>query len=158
MLLGAKLFDQPGDADDQFRFPRANPFDFAGNDVIDASALFATADANTTVLGIVAYGGAGNDSITGSQAADHLAGGSGNDTINGGRGVDMIYGDSGFNVDPITRTLLVPVIDGGYASLPFGAVRDELIAGSDTIGAGDGDDVVFGDHGIAQQDVPRGRV
>ena len=38
--------------------------------------------------GIIAYGGAGNDTIIGSQASDFLAGGSGNDTIMGGRGGD----------------------------------------------------------------------
>ncbi|MCB1901934.1 MAG: hypothetical protein KDH16_21765, partial [Rhodocyclaceae bacterium] len=81
LRTGPKLFDQVGTADDDFRFPRANPFDHAGNDVIDASALFVGADPNTTVLGIAIYGGGGNDTIYGTQAADHLAGGSGDDTI-----------------------------------------------------------------------------
>ena len=119
LVLGLKLFDQAATADDLFRFPRANPFQRAGNDVIDASALFTSADHNTTTAGITIYGGAGNDTIIGTQAADHLAGGSGDDTIIGGRGLDLIYGDSGFNVDPITRTLLVPTIDGGYRHSVF---------------------------------------
>jgi hypothetical protein len=51
LVLGAKLFDQVATADDLFRFPRANPFDHAGNDFIDASALFTQADVETTALG-----------------------------------------------------------------------------------------------------------
>ncbi|HEY9237367.1 MAG TPA: hypothetical protein VIP10_00890, partial [Burkholderiaceae bacterium] len=159
LVLGAKLFDQVGTADDFFRFPRANPFDFAGHDIIDASAMFfGVADADLPGVGITVYGGAGNDTLTGSRAGDHLAGGSGDDTIAGNAGSDLIYGDSGFNVDPITRTLLVPTIDAGYGTLPFGPVRDEMIAGEDTLNGNDGDDVIFGDHGTVQQDVPRGRV
>ncbi|MGH6960278.1 MAG: calcium-binding protein, partial [Dongiaceae bacterium] len=158
LVLGAKLFDQVGTADDLFRFPRASAFDFAGHDVIDASALFPAAGNNGSEVGITVYGGAGNDTLTGTQLGDHLAGGSGNDLINGQRGIDLIYGDSGFNVDPFTRTLIVPVIDGGYATLPFGPVRDSLAAGSDTLNGDAGDDVIFGDHGVAMQDVPRGRV
>ena len=52
----------------------------AGNDIIDASALFAdpcTQRGNLPTVGFTAYGGAGNDLIIGSQAGDHLAGGSG---------------------------------------------------------------------------------
>ena len=33
-----------------------------------------------------------------------------------------------------------------------------MVAGSDTIDGDAGDDVIFGDHGVVQQDVPRGRV
>lgn len=159
IALSAKLFDQVGTADDAFRFPRANPFTSAGNDVIDASALFAgMPDAQLPGVGIAIYGEAGNDSITGSQAGDHIAGGSGDDVIDGQRGGDLIYGDSGFNVDPITRTLLVPTTDGGYGTLPFGPVRDALVAGHDNIAANDGDDVIFGDHGTIKQDAPRGTI
>jgi Ca2+-binding RTX toxin-like protein len=156
IVPGNKLFDQVGTADDQFRFPRANPFRFAGNDIIDASALFAGADVNTTVLGVAVYGGAGNDVITGSQAGDHLAGGSGDDSIRGQDGLDLIYGDSGFNVDPITRTLRVPTLDEGVGSLGFGPVRDAMVAGTDSLEGNGGDDVIFGDHGLVVQNAPRG--
>ncbi|HQV08466.1 MAG TPA: calcium-binding protein, partial [Thauera sp.] len=158
LRTGPKLFDQVGTADDDFRFPRANPFDHAGNDVIDASALFVGADPNTTVLGIAIYGGGGNDTIYGTQAADHLAGGSGDDTIYAGGGLDLVYGDSGFNVDPITRTLVMVTHDLGYGSLAFGPVRDQLVAGKDKLYGGTGNDVIFGDHGVVQQIVPRGTI
>ena len=43
------------------------------------------------MLGVAIYGGAGNDTIWGTQAADHLAGGSGDDTIYAGAGLDLVY-------------------------------------------------------------------
>ena len=94
--------------DDEWVFPLANPYDYAGNDIIDAQRPVRriTCDATSCALptvGFTAYGGAGDDLIIGSQAGDHLAGGSGDDTILGLRGVDHIYGDSGVNVDILTR-------------------------------------------------------
>ena len=52
----------------------------AGDDVLDASA---------SSLGVTFYGGAGNDTISGSQAGDHLAGGSGDDEIHGLAGAGL---------------------------------------------------------------------
>ena len=47
-----------------FFFPLANPYHFAGNDVIDASALFAGVAAGALpTVGFTAYGGAGDDLI-----------------------------------------------------------------------------------------------
>ena len=66
---------------------------------------------NLPTIGITAYGGAGNDTIIGSQAGDHLAGGSGDDTILGLRGVDHIYGDNGVNVNIFTRWLDIPWVN-----------------------------------------------
>ena len=62
--------------DDEFVFPLANPFGLAGNDIIDASALFAELDsADLPTIGITAYGGAGNDLILGSQTRRSPGGG-----------------------------------------------------------------------------------
>ena len=47
-------------------------FNNPGNDTIDASAMPDKADG---FVGVVIYGGAGNDTIKGSQDDDHLAGG-----------------------------------------------------------------------------------
>jgi len=55
----------------------------AGNDVITAAGLAAG------VIGLTIDGGAGNDTITGSQGNDTLMGGDGNDTVIGGRGNDV---------------------------------------------------------------------
>ncbi|WP_201742286.1 hypothetical protein [Mangrovicoccus ximenensis] len=99
--------------DDEWVFALANPFDLHGNDIIDASALFADeADGGVfRSVGITAYGGMGNDLIIGSQTGDHLAGGSGDDIIIGQRGTDHIYGDSGFNVNILTRGLTVTTVN-----------------------------------------------
>jgi Ca2+-binding RTX toxin-like protein len=164
--------------DDEWVFPLADPFRHHGNDIIDARALFAGADLPS--VGFTAYGGAGNDTIYGSQTGDHLAGGSGDDLIYGQRGVDHIYGDSGFNVDILTRALSTatvnesprPTIDlarirfinNGTTIEPAPSpVADPLNAGRDTIYGdgpgsasgiqGDFDDVIFGDHGVVIQQV-----
>src|SRR6266446_4847767 len=52
-----------------------------GNDTLSAAMLFA----NTA---LTLDGGAGNDTIIGSQGADQLLGGDGNDVVTGGRGND----------------------------------------------------------------------
>ena len=157
LTFGPKLFDQVGTADDLFQFARANPYTLNGNDVIDAHELDLShmVPLNGTVtVGLIVYGGGGNDTIKGSQAGDHLAGGSGDDTIEGNGGDDHIYGDSGFNVDPITRTLFVVTsVNATYSPAPP-AVRDALLAGQDNIKGGSGDDIIFGDHGIVTQAVP----
>jgi len=54
-----------------------------GSDTIDASGLAAG------TIGLAIDGGAGNDTITGSQGADLLSGGDGNDLVTGGRGNDV---------------------------------------------------------------------
>ncbi|HSO02245.1 MAG TPA: hypothetical protein VLS46_06935, partial [Gaiellaceae bacterium] len=188
--FGPKPFDPftkiPDDQneDDEWTFPLGNPFDYAGNDVIDARALFADvactpASCLLPSVGFTAYGGAGNDIIFGSQAGDHLAGGSGDDEILGQRGVDHIYGDSGFNVNVLDRGLtvatenasplpsvtLIGFLQNGTTIEPVPSpVADTLDAGRDVIhGEGLGadlggpqqayDDVIFGDHGEAIQQV-----
>jgi Ca2+-binding RTX toxin-like protein len=54
-----------------------------GADIINAAAL------PPGIMSLVIDGGAGNDTITGSQGADLLLGGDGNDTVIGGRGNDV---------------------------------------------------------------------
>jgi Ca2+-binding RTX toxin-like protein len=51
--------------------------------------------ASSNVLGAVIQGGAGRDSITGSNQADTLSGNSGHDTILGGHGNDSLLGGPG---------------------------------------------------------------
>ena len=120
--FGPKPFDpfykvpESQNEDDEWLMPVADPFDFFGNDIIDASGLFSWITCNTTscplpTVGFTAYGGEGDDLIVGSQAGDHLAGGSGNDTILGVRGTDHIYGDGGINVDIFTRGLRVESVN-----------------------------------------------
>jgi Ca2+-binding RTX toxin-like protein len=141
--------------DDEWIFPVADPFDFAGNDVVDASGLFAwiTCDAtcsNLPTVGFTAYGGAGDDLIVGSQAGDHLAGGSGDDTILGLRGVDHVYGDGGVNVDILTRGLTIPFANATPAPTldPRNPGGDQTIAPAPMPNADDlvaGHDVIHGE-------------
>ena len=137
--------------DRDFRFPLANPYAYAGNDVIDAHTLFAGASTLPSV-GLTIDGGPGNDTITGSQAGDHITGGSGNDLIDGQGGNDEISGDDGFNINVIRRLLTVvnstPNNDPTVLNPPPApAVGDSLKAGDDSISGGTGDDVIFADHG-----------
>lgn len=63
----------------------------AGNDTINATEL--------TSARLVARGGDGNDTITGSSQADDLQGGNGSDVISGKNGADVI--DGGADTDEI---------------------------------------------------------
>jgi Ca2+-binding RTX toxin-like protein len=79
----------------------------AGNDNINAAALPAA------IIGLTIDGGAGNDTITGSQGNDTLIGGDGNDFVNGGRGNDTASlgnGDDTFVWNPGDGS---DVVDGG---------------------------------------------
>src|SRR5207244_2963310 len=158
--------------DDEWVFPLANPYDYAGNDIIDASGLFAgiVCDAtcsNLPSVGFTAYGGAGNDLIIGSQTGDHLAGGSGDDEIRGERGADHIYGDSGVNVNILTRGLTIDVenhspgpeitragfIDNGTTIEPTPSpVADLMDAGRDLI-YGEGAGTILGGPQSAYDDI-----
>ena len=174
------VLNRVGNSAPFFVFPLANPFQYSGNDVIDAHLLdWSDAPATTSIagslrpIGVTIYGGAGDDTIIGSQTGDQLAGGSGNDTILGQRGQDIIYGDSGFNVDLITRLLTVAVTGTGPAGYPAAQFKnkDGLTAGKDLLyGEGPGsapapatnvygndDDIIFGDLGVVTQDVSGAR-
>ena len=84
--------------------------------------------AQLPTIGVTIYGGAGQDTIIGSQAGDILAGGSGDDLILGQRGRDLIYGDSGINLDVITRVLTVATANASSLQ-----TADSLFAGHDVL-------------------------
>ena len=168
-----KVLNRVGNSAPFFVFPLANPYQYSGNDVIDAH-LLDWADATNALppVGLTAYGGAGNDLIIGSQTGDHLAGGSGDDTILGQRGDDHIYGDSGFNVDLITRASSTwpPSAPArpGYADGEVQRTRTASSPGNDllygegagsapaatTTTVGNDDDIIFGDHGVVTSTSP----
>src|SRR5262249_16617782 len=117
------VLNRVGNSAPFFVFPLANPYQYSGNDIIDAHLLDLVdhTEVGTQTLrpiGVTIYVGPGNDTIIGSQTGDQLAGGSGNDVIMGQRGQDIIYGDSGFNVDLIKRLLTVAVDGTGPAGYP----------------------------------------
>ncbi|MHC4561200.1 MAG: hypothetical protein ACYS8X_00330 [Planctomycetota bacterium] len=107
-----------------------------GNDTIDASAA---------AFGATYYGGVANDTILGGSGADRIAGGGGEDVLGGNAGDDLILGDSGFDVDRETRVTTIAV-----TGTPGEDNFD--LPGGDTINPGEGEDIVFGDHGVITQD------
>jgi Ca2+-binding RTX toxin-like protein len=132
-----------------------------GNDTIDASAMLEQGD---SFVGVVIYGGAGNDSITGSQDDDHLAGGTGGDTISAQGGNDHLYGDSSFNVNlSLFAQDQVTPFDAGIP-LELAKINSMFtvpvtaIAGEDVLYGDAGDDVIFGDHGVIDQVIGTRRI
>ncbi|WP_236960757.1 beta strand repeat-containing protein [Methylobacterium durans] len=103
------------------------------NDRIDASGA--------TGL-VIIDGGAGNDTLIGGQGRNIIAGGTGNDTITGGPAADIIVGDSSFNLDDVLR--IVTIADP--------AIAEARAAGTDTIDAKGGSNIILGDHGQIHQD------
>jgi hypothetical protein len=149
-----------GNGAPDFVFPVANPFQYAGNNVINASQLYAgIPNGQLPPIGLTVYGGPGNDIILGSQAGDQIAGGSGNNTILGERGANDIYGADGFNVNLITRQL--QIVTTNSSTYPD---RDPLQAGNNLIYGnipgdytttdvyGDYDNTIFGALGVITQD------
>ncbi len=112
--LGTKPFpNQLGNGFPIFVVPVAAPFRFHGNNVLDASALYASAPAaEVPAFGLTMYGGGGDDLLIGSRARDFLFGGGGvdGDIIQGQNALngDLVDYDSGVNVHIITRALSFP--------------------------------------------------
>lgn len=118
----------------------------------------------TSVDSNSAFGEAGDDTITGGDAAETLDGGSGNDSVSGYDGDDFLYGGEG--MDLLNGGGDQDVLDGGAGddrllgggsndSLFGSAGHDELIGnsgedfldgsdGQDTLDAGDGNDLLLG--------------
>jgi Ca2+-binding RTX toxin-like protein len=81
---------------------------------------------------VVVEGGAGNDQITGGDAADALIGDTGNDSIFGGAGGDNLFGDYGHDL-----------LDGGIDNDTLLSFGDSIV---DTLVGGSGDnDIAFAD-------------
>jgi VCBS repeat-containing protein len=112
-----------------------------GNDCIDASAL--------TQIGVVLYGGAGNDRLTGGAGNDRMDGGSGDDELNGGCGNDVLVG--GLGKDCLNGGDGNDLLDGGSDNdqLSGGKGNDLLIAdaGDDCLKGEDGNDILVGGAG-----------
>ena len=79
---------------------------------INLAAGTATGVGGTTTFTSIenAYGGGGNDTITGNAGANVLIGDGGNDAFTGGGGADMIQGGTGTDTASYTGTLLATAI------------------------------------------------
>jgi hypothetical protein len=118
------------------------------NDVVNFGGL----DFNVSGVGI--NGGAGNDTIIGSNSpntifgngtassSDVLYGGTANDTIVGGAGQAIIHGGAGDDV--LIAASGATVIQGGAGNDNISSAGD---AGNDTLRGGPGDDTVTGGSG-----------
>jgi hypothetical protein len=105
-----------------------------------------------------AYGGDGNDTLTGGAAGDYLDGGNGNDTLIGNAGNDRLYGGAnedtlygGDHDDYLSGDAGNDILKGelGNDTLHGLAGNDQLWGsdGNDKLYGGDGDDLLSGDWG-----------
>ncbi len=105
--------------------------------------------AETGVIIENAWGGAGNDDITGNQADNVLWGRDGNDTIDGQRGDDTLHGNDGH--DTLKGGGGNDTLYGGYGNdILEGGAHDDLIYGGhdhDELTGGDGVDQLYGELG-----------
>jgi Ca2+-binding RTX toxin-like protein len=101
-----------------------------GNDLFD----------NDSAVPSVAYGGDGNDTLTGGRGKDRLFGQGGSDLLDGGTGADSLSGGAG-NDTAAGGT--------GDDSVAGGAGHDFLYGadGNDTVDGGDGNDSLYGGDG-----------
>jgi hypothetical protein len=70
-----------------------------------------TLNPSTVPTDIFAYGGLGNDRLTGGHGSDQLYGGGNNDTLHGGVGRDRLFGETG--IDTLTGISGEDVLSGG---------------------------------------------
>ena len=133
-----------------------------GNNVVSLSSFTVDAatwiqwvhDNNNAAADNLFFGG--NDSITGSNQADHLDGGAGHDIIWGLDGADTIIGGDGndhlYGQSPNGGTDLGDSISGGAGSdyLQGNAGNDTLSGGdgSDRINGGKDNDLISGGNGV----------
>ena len=87
---------------------------------INLAAGTATGVGGTTTFTSIenAYGGGGNDTITGNAGANVLIGDDGNDVFTGGGGADIIQGGAGTDTASYTGTLLATAITGAADADP----------------------------------------
>ena len=90
-------------------------------------------------------GGDGDDELLGQHGADIIFGGSGVDDISGGDGDDVIYGER--DTDPLSAGEAGIDVDVTFPVFAEQDATDAGTAGGDTIHAGLGNDIVFGNAG-----------
>lgn len=123
---GDDTFDFSGFTADQQIDLRNEHFSNVGGMIGNVSISAVVRDGEGNIVNIIenAFGGSGNDTITGNDAANHLKGNAGNDTLLGGKGNDLLDGGAGTDD-----------LDGGKGknTYIFSALSDSTTAGSDTI-------------------------
>jgi Ca2+-binding RTX toxin-like protein len=121
-----------------------------GNDSLSVS--------DTIRVPVIAFGGAGNDTLRGGGGGDQLHGEWGDDTLVGGGGDDRLYGS--YNNDYLSGEAGNDVLDGGDHDdrLVGGSGLDVLYgrAGNDRLDGGGGQDFLDGGTGDDRLDGGRG--
>ena len=110
---------------------------------INLGAGTATGVGGTTTFTSIenAYGGDGNDTITGNVGANTLIGNGGNDAFTGGGGADVIQGGTGTDTASYTGTLLATAITAVVDADPATAGNQ---AGWQVSAGGEGTDLLTG--------------
>lgn len=107
---------------------------------------------------VAAFGGAGDDTLTGGDATDHLVGGAGDDTLDGAGDNDILDGGDGADIlvggdgdDTLTGGAGADTLQGGSgADLLNGGAGDDILdggSGADTLIGGSGADKLTGGRG-----------
>ena len=130
-----------------------------GNNIVagDNAVLTLTSGAAIKLV-VLAPATGGVDTITAGAGRDVIVGGTAGDTINAGNGDNVVAGDQAtitFNSGTFaTLTPTTPEI-GGVDTITTGSGNDRIVAGTaaDWIDAGDGHNVVIGDHATIIQEL-----
>ncbi len=112
----------------------------SGDNLVDLSTVGSRDFTNAGGVGVTLLGGAGNDTISGSEFADNIDGEAGDDFIQGGSGSDMLVG--GADDDTIYGGSGADNADGGLGN-------DSILgnSGKDTLLGNDGADIIVGGGG-----------
>ncbi|MHB1215670.1 MAG: beta strand repeat-containing protein, partial [Thiobacillus sp.] len=102
----------------------------AGTSAGRSYVIFGSTSGAFSQTAVDQLGTSGNDTLTGTVAAETLVGGAGNDTLTGGGGADVLYGGSGddsivVNADNVAK-LALGVTDGNLARIDGGSGIDTL--------------------------------
>jgi Ca2+-binding RTX toxin-like protein len=138
---GAEVFTTTANGA-RVRFDRLDPAPFAidigtaENLVVNANGgddSFSATGNLATLIQITVEGGAGDDSILGSNGADRLRGGDGDDFVDGQQGNDVVFmgaGDDVFQWDPGDGNDTIEGQDGTDAMLFNGSAAQEIFEAS----------------------------
>ena len=106
-----------------------------------------------------AYGGSGNDVITGNDAANILVGNAGNDTLRGGAGNDVLQGGAGTDYldggtgsdaadySDTTASVVATLAGSTESKVSVGGVIEDTLINIENLVGGIGNDILTGDAG-----------